>query len=166
MALHKKYEHLLSLRRIEGPARFNLLAVWACHHKPNSYQAGCGPLMRALSAYQAFIKESPTVVAGDFNDNVKWDRPKKRNKHKINVDELAALGLRSAYHHARGVEQGAEREPTIYWRDRKRDGGSYHIDYCFVPESWTKSISAVEVGGFDDWVHLSDHVPLIVEVSP
>jgi endonuclease/exonuclease/phosphatase family metal-dependent hydrolase len=48
----------------------------------------------------------------------------------------------------------------------KRDGGSYHIDYCFVPESWTKSISAVELGGFDDWVHLSDHVPLIVEVSP
>jgi hypothetical protein len=109
---------------------------------------------------------TPTVVAGDFNDNVKWDRPKKRNKHKINVDELAPLGLRSAYHHARGVEQGAEREPTIYWRDRKRDGGSYHIDYCFVPESWTKSISAVELGGFDDWVHLSDHVPLIVEVSP
>jgi hypothetical protein len=27
------------------------------------------------------IKESPTVVAGDFNDNVKWDRPTKRNNH-------------------------------------------------------------------------------------
>ena len=120
--------------------------------------------MRALSAYQGFIKESPTVIVGDFNDNVKWDRPTRLIKHRTNVSELTALGLRSAYHHGRGVEQGAEPEPTIYWRDRKSDGPSYHIDYCFVPEIWTKSVS-VEVGRFDDWVHLSDHVPLIVEVD-
>jgi exodeoxyribonuclease III len=117
--------------------------------------------------YQQFIKESPTVIAGDFNDNVRWDRPTKRNNHGVDVSELTDLGLRSAYHYARAVEQGFEPEPTIYWRNRKIDGPRYHIDYCFVPEKWTKSISAVTVGLFEDWVgvRLSDHVPLIVDID-
>jgi endonuclease/exonuclease/phosphatase family protein len=153
---------------MEGPASFNLLAVWACHHRPNSYKNGLGPLNRALSAYRNFIRERPTVVAGDFNDNVIWDRPTKLNKHSINVSELEGLGLRSAYHHARGVKQGCEPEPTLYWRNRTSDGPQYHIDYCFVPESWTKSVAAVTVCPFEDWVgaKLSDHVPLIVDVNP
>jgi len=154
--------------RIEGPTQFNLLAVWACHSTPNSYKAGLGPLRRALNAYRDFINELPTVVAGDFNNNVKWDRPSKLNNHGLIVSELAGLGLRSAYHHARAVEQGGEPEPTLYWRNRKSDGPRYHIDYCFVPECWTDSISTVTVGSFEAWVGagLSDHVPLIVEVNP
>jgi hypothetical protein len=123
---------------IEGPTSFNLLGVWACHHRPNSYRGRLGPLNRALSTYRAFIKERPTVIAGDFNDNVIWDRPTKLNNHGINVSELTSLGLRSAYHYARDVEQGCELEPTLYWRNRTSDGPRYHIDYCFVPESWTK----------------------------
>ena len=154
--------------QIKGPTQFNLMAVWACHAKKNSYEAKLGPLRRAITAYQTFIENAPTVVAGDFNDNVQWDKPTKVNKHSANVDALAALGLRSAYHHSRNIEQGAETEPTLYWRDRKNNGPRYHIDYCFVPEVWSKSISAVTVGKFDDWVRtgLSDHVPLIVDLSP
>jgi exodeoxyribonuclease III len=86
--------------QIDGPTRFNLLAVWACHAKENSYEAKRGPLRRAISAYQAFIECGPTVVAGDFNDNVKWDKPTKINKHATNVSMLTALGLRSAYHYS------------------------------------------------------------------
>jgi exodeoxyribonuclease-3 len=153
---------------IDGPKRFNLLAVWACHAKKNSYEAKLGPLRRAICAYQAFIECAPTVVAGDFNDNVQWDKPTKINKHSTNVSELTALGLRSAYHYSRGVAQGSETEPTLYWRDRRNSGPRYHIDYCFIPDAWTESISAVTVGKFDDWVGtgLSDHVPLIVDVNP
>ena len=44
-------------------------------------------------------------MAGDFNDNVRWDKPTKINKHSANVDALAALGLQSAYHHSRSIEQ-------------------------------------------------------------
>jgi endonuclease/exonuclease/phosphatase (EEP) superfamily protein YafD len=55
----------------------------------NSYKERLGPLRRAIRTYQTFIGSSPTIVAGDFNDNVKWDRPKKPNKHATNVAELA-----------------------------------------------------------------------------
>lgn len=67
-----------------------------------------------MDRYRAFIQEGPTVVAGDFNDNVRWDKPKKLNNHGANVVALPALGLRSAYHQSRGIKQGLEPEPTIY----------------------------------------------------
>jgi exodeoxyribonuclease-3 len=151
---------------IEGPTLFNLLGVWACHNRPDSYRAKLGPLNRALTAYRSFIKERLTIVAGDLNDNVIWDKPTKLNNHSVNVSELEDLGLRSAYHHWRAVEQGSEPEPTLYWRNRTIHGPRYHIDYCFVPESWTTAISAVTVGSFEDWVgtKLSDHVPLIIDL--
>jgi exodeoxyribonuclease III len=152
---------------IEGPVAFNLLAIWACHNKKNSYQARLGPLNRAITAYRSFIQERPCLVAGDFNDNVLWDQPQRPNKHSLNVKALTDLGLTSAYHYQRGVEQGFEPEPTLYWRNRKVDGPRYHIDYCFVPDDWAKRISWVTVGEFDQWVGtgLSDHVPLVVDVK-
>jgi endonuclease/exonuclease/phosphatase family metal-dependent hydrolase len=66
-----------------------------------------------------------------------------------------------------GGRAGFEPEPTIYWRNRTSDGPHFHIDYCFVPSSWTNSISAVTIGPLKDWVgnHLSDHVPLIVDFN-
>jgi exodeoxyribonuclease-3 len=86
----------------------------------------------------------------------------------MNVSALTAFGLGSAYHQSRGLDQGQEREPTIYWRNRKIDGPRYHIDYCFVPDYWIDESLAVEVGRFQEWigVGLSDHVPLVVDVSP
>lgn len=154
--------------RIDGPTQFNLLAVWACHAHANSYEARQGPLMRAMNAYRAFIENGPTVVAGDFNDNVRWDKPKKVNNHGTNVGALTAFGLRSAYHQSRGVDQGKELEPTIYWRNRKSDGPSYHIDYCFLPETWVDESLSVGIEPFQGWVGagLSDHVPLVVDVNP
>jgi exodeoxyribonuclease-3 len=153
--------------KIEGPVAFNLLAVWACHNKKNSYQARLGPLNRAITAYRSFIQQKPCLVAGDFNDNVLWDKPLRPNKHSLNVEALTTLGLTSAYHYQRGVKQGSELEPTLYWRDRKIDGPRYHIDYCFVPDEWVKRISWVTVGDFGEWVGsgLSDHVPLVVDVK-
>jgi exodeoxyribonuclease III len=154
--------------RVSGPRRFNLLAVWACHAHAKSYKARQGPLMRAMDTYRAFIQDGPTVVAGDFNDNVLWDKPEKLNNHGMNVGALTSFGLRSAYHQSRGVSQGQEPEPTIYWRSRKVDGPRYHIDYCFVPDYWFDEGLSVEVGHFREWVGvgLSDHVPLVVDVNP
>jgi exodeoxyribonuclease-3 len=154
--------------RIDCSVPFNLLAVWACHSKSNSYVQLMGPLKRALNAYRAFVESSHTIVAGDFNDNVLWDKPTKANNHGENVAELNRLGLQSAYHFDRAIEQGCEEEKTLYWRNRTAEGPKYHIDYCFVPRDWTKSIISVTVGRFEDWVGkgLSDHVPLIVDVNP
>ena len=66
-----------------------------------------------------------------------------------------------------GEAQGGETAPTIYWRDRKRDGPTYHLDYIFLPASWVEGVREMTVGSFDDWCGsgLSDHVPVVVEVA-
>jgi exodeoxyribonuclease-3 len=150
---------------VEGPNRFNLLAVWAFWHRvPKSNSAANGSLVDALDHYRAYLSESPSVVAGDFNNNVRWDKPNRKG-HAHCVSELSDLGLHSAYHITRKVEQGTEPEPTLYWRNRKIDGPSYHIDYCFIPSAWRAKLAGVKVGDFDAWISSSDHMPLIVDVN-
>jgi hypothetical protein len=39
-----------------------------------------------------------------------------------------------------------------------------HIDYCFVPDTWTHRIADVQVGTYDAWRD-SDHRPLTVDLE-
>jgi endonuclease/exonuclease/phosphatase family metal-dependent hydrolase len=119
---------------------------------------------RALQYYAEFLSSGLLVVAGDFNDNIRWDKPRGRWSHGKTVKRLRDFGLVSAYHTFHTVAQGAEQHPTMYWRDRKKGGPAYHIDYCFIPAAWR--VAAADVGEFDPWVRLSDHVPLIIDVDP
>lgn len=156
--------------RIEGPLRFNLLAVWAQNFSDGiRRKRQPGPLRLALTRdYRAFLGDGPAIVAGDFNNNIFWDRPGYLINHAQAVRLLEGYGLVSAYHHARGEAQGAETEPTLYWRDRLKDGPTYHIDYIFLPRAWAADIREMSVGGFETWcgAGLSDHVPVVVDVAP
>ena len=154
--------------RVSGRRRFNLLAVWA-----QNFSAGItrkrqpGPLRLALRRYRGFLTEVPSVVAGDFNNNLIWDKPGWLMNFSHTVDVLAGLGLNSVYHHVTGEAFGEERAPTIYWRDRTKDGPTYHIDYVFAPHQWLRKVRNIEVGCFEDWCgsRLSDHVPLTVDLD-
>ena len=154
--------------RVSGRRRFNLLAVWA-----QNFSAGItrkrqpGPLRLALRRYRGFLTEVPSVVAGDFNNNLIWDKPGWLMNFSHTVDVLSSLGLNSVYHHVTGEAFGEERAPTIYWRDRTKDGPTYHIDYVFAPHLWLREVSNIEVGCFEDWCgsRLSDHVPLTVDLD-
>jgi exodeoxyribonuclease-3 len=154
--------------RVDGPVPFNLLAVWAQNASGgNTRKDQPGPLNRALARYRAFLTTGPAAVAGDFNNNVFWDKPGWAMNHAGTVTVLESYGLVSAYHAARGEAQGSERTPTHYWRDRKKDGPTYHIDYIFVPRDWTAGLRELRVGRFAKWCGsgLSDHVPLVVDVA-
>ena len=153
---------------VDGPHAFNLLAVWAQNASGgNTRKRQAGPLRRALTKYSSFLIRGPAMVAGDLNNNVIWDRPGWRINHAGTVALLARHGLVSAYHALSGEAQGNESQPTLYWRDRKKDGPTYHIDYVFLPERLTGRIRTLDVGRFEDWcgAGLSDHVPLLVDVD-
>lgn len=154
--------------RIRGRHEINLLAVWAQNWSGGiTRKHQMGPLRRALGKYRGFMAERPAIVAGDFNSNLIWDKPGWRNNHMTNVETMRTMGLVSAYHAIRSEAHGEEREPTLYWRDRKKDGPTYHIDYVFLPESWIARVTELAIGGFEDWcgAGLSDHVPVVVEVE-
>jgi exodeoxyribonuclease-3 len=154
---------------VSGPTRCNLLAVWAQNASAGAIRKHqLGPLRRALARYKDFLNEAPAVIAGDFNSNTIWDKPGWRINHSSKVRILEqSFGLVSAYHAVRGERHGQEREPTLYWRDRTKDGPTYHIDYVFLPSFWIEKVRDLSIGGFEAWcgAGLSDHVPVVVDVE-
>lgn len=152
---------------VEGPTPFNLLAVWAQNASAGSIRKHqLGPLRRALTRYRGFLGGGDAIVAGDLNSNTIWDKPGWRINHSTKVRLLdERFGLVSAWHAIRGEKHGAESVPTLYWRDRTKDGPTYHIDYVFLPSSRIGR-ARVEIGSFEAWCGLSDHVPIVVDLDP
>lgn len=138
---------------IAGPAAFTLFGVWTWPI-PSYKQA----FLNGFDAHKAL--DGPAVVAGDFNGNVDFDKPRSRVKWSHCFDLLAARNLVSAYHGSKAF--GREIDPTHYFQ-WKRDR-PFHLDYCFVPRSW--AIESVSVGSYGDWATLSDHRPVSVDVLP
>jgi exodeoxyribonuclease-3 len=160
--------HHIAPVHVSGPVAFNLLAVWAQNASAGvSRKHQLGPLRRALQKYRGFLTERAAIVAGDFNNNVFWHRPGWRLNHGNAVTALAKLGLVSAYHELRGEPQGSESVPTLYWRDRKKDGPRYHIDYVFLPSHMLVRVSELAIGTYEEWCGsgLSDHVPIVLDVD-
>jgi exodeoxyribonuclease III len=153
---------------VRGPVHFRLLAVWVGNQPlPQSKDNQAADLRNPVMRYKGFLAAGPSVVAGDFNNNIRWDIGKKAADHARTVAGLERLGMASAYHIGRGELHGKESLATFYGRNRKPDALHYHVDYCFLPLDWCSHLRDVEVGAFAAWVGkgLSDHVPLIVDVD-
>jgi exodeoxyribonuclease-3 len=153
---------------VSGAARFNLLAVWAQNASGGVMRKHqLGPLRRALTRYRAFMRDGTAIVAGDLNSNTIWDKPGWRINHSTKVRILdEGFGLVSAWHAVRGERHGEETVPTLYWRDRTKDGPTYHIDYVFLPSRLIER-TRIEIGSFEAWcgAGFSDHVPLVVDLD-
>jgi exodeoxyribonuclease III len=151
-----------------GEIAFHLVAMWAHHGLSGRTMSTQGPMLQALATYEGFLRARPSIVAGDFNNHVRWDKTGKAWNHANTVAAFERLGFVSAYHVFLGLEQGAERHPTFYWRTRSEDGPTYHIDYVFMPQSSVGLLQSVTVGSRDEWIAtgLSDHAPLILDFDP
>jgi exodeoxyribonuclease-3 len=72
---HSTLRHVAPVH-VTGPVAYNLLAVWAQNGSGGvSRKHQLGQLRRALTKYRDFLAERPSIVAGDFNNNVFWHRP-------------------------------------------------------------------------------------------
>lgn len=142
---------------IDGTFSFHILMIWTQHRSEYIKQ-----LQEPLNKYHKFLLEKPSIIVGDFNSSAIWDKNHRSFNHSIMVTHLHdVFGLRSAYHEKMKCPQGYEPDPTLhhcYKQERP-----YHIDYCFLPESW--QIKDVTVGKYEDWISQSDHCPLIVDVD-
>jgi len=134
--------------------KFQLLGVWT--HKNNSPNFGyMGQFWKYLKTNLANFNE--IIIAGDFNSNSIWDEWDRWWNHSDVVELLQKKNINSVYHEIKNENQGKETLPTFYLQ-RKREK-PYHIDYFFTSSSFnTKSF---EVGTFENWIDISDHVPVI-----
>jgi hypothetical protein len=148
--------------RLGGPIPMAILAVWAMHNP----RAGEPPpklrMLHALDAYAAFLGSDDALLIGDFNNNDRWDTPAAPTFRRIR-ERLAAMGLTSLYHDRTGEAHGAETVGSLFW---KWDAGlPFLIDHCFLPRTWLPRVSEFSVGTADNWLRLSDHAPLVVELQ-
>jgi exodeoxyribonuclease III len=152
--------HIVPIQ-VGGPHRFLLLAVWSRQDRLRPYVQA---VIHAVEQYRDLIQAQPSVVVGDFNSNAIWDRKRKGARdHSALVRLLAELGLVSAYHVFHHEAQGAESRATHYFRWSQ--DARYHVDHCFVPAAWADRLISVTVGGYSDWAEVSDHRPVLVEIT-
>jgi exodeoxyribonuclease III len=141
---------------------FILLAIWA-----NNPDDEDGPYVeqvwKALHYYEKLLSGKKVILAGDFNSNTIWDKPRRKGNHSHVVDFLEKKKISSVYHSYHKQLQGKEAHPTLYmyWHKDK----PYHIDYCFTSSYFIKRIMSVEIGDYDAWSMYSDHVPVIISFN-
>ena len=133
--------------KFEGKMFFG---IWA-------YMRYVEDLVVYFSIYRDYLKEKPVVI-GDFNSNVIWNKEHGNRTQTVLNKEFEDAGLKSVYHELNREQQGKETQATFYmYRHNDRP---FYIDYCYCDPAEVKKF---EIGKFDDWAGLSDHMPLEVE---
>lgn len=161
--LHRSHnpelKNILPLSVKNGKESFTLFAVWA--YNPNDPDGTyVTQVWKALQHYKNLLKGKRTILAGDFNSNTIWDKPRREGNHTTVVEKLAAKNIHSVYHKFFEQEQGKEIHPTFYLY--KNEAKPYHLDYCFASSDFIEKITDVQVGDYLSWRPHSDHAPLIV----
>lgn len=137
-----------------------LLATWSFTHRAAGRfgDGHLGHVSDALSYYKDWLTETDQgIIAGDFNNSVIWDKGTKESNFMNTNSALQSLGYQSTYHQLTGEGFGAEKSATLYHTKNKNK--QYHIDYIYL-----KGITALnsEIGSYEEWIKLSDHMPLSV----
>lgn len=156
---NKDFKNILPIS-VTGPdTNFMLFAVWANHpaDKDGPYVT---QVWKAIHHYDKLIKRKNTILAGDFNSNSIWDRPRRIGNHTDVVTHLAKKKISSTYHTFHNQLHGKEAHPTQFMY--RHGDKPYHLDYCFVSSDLIAKMVNVEVGTYEDWKLYSDHKPLIV----
>jgi endonuclease/exonuclease/phosphatase family metal-dependent hydrolase len=153
-------EWFLPLVATMGDAVVQIIAVWV--KRSDGY---VNPTLRMLATLREFISARPTIVLGDFNQSIAFDKgrgPGRRFQDVIAA--FAALHMKSAWHGHSGETHGAEGTPTLHWKWQA--DSPFHVDYAFVPDTLISS-TKVSIGKYEDYVaaKLSDHLPLIIDID-
>jgi exonuclease III len=139
--------------------QFTLFAIWANNPNDRAFQY-IGQVWKAINFYSDLLTNKKTILAGDFNSNTIWDKPKREGNHTKVVEILASKEIYSTYHEFFRQKQGKEKHSTLFMYRHKDK--PYHIDYCFASKDFIQRLSKVEIGKHKDWCKQSDHTPLIV----
>jgi endonuclease/exonuclease/phosphatase family metal-dependent hydrolase len=138
-----------------------VLGVWAFNRRARRKVVGSsGFPIDAINHYKDWLTSHKNmIVAGDFNNGPRWDRPGSRNNFHTFNSQFNQLGLYSAYHSFSGELPGQESKPT-YFHQRNPEK-RFHIDYIF---SNLLGKGKVHIGDFKEWSKFSDHMPLITDL--
>jgi exonuclease III len=158
----EEYRYVLPIK-MTNPKATNLIAIWSQNNKEDPKRRYIGEVWKSLNYYKDMLK-STVIIAGDFNWNVIWDRkpdyPLYGTLTNV-IHFLKQLEIHSVYHKSANISFGHEKEPTLYFRKNRKT--PYHIDYVFASTDIINCTKEFSIGKYDDWIALSDHMPLMAE---
>jgi exodeoxyribonuclease-3 len=140
--------------------KYTVLGVWTKGNRDDAF-AYIGQLWKYIQIHKSKVLDEQTLVMGDFNSNAIWDKPDRWWNHSDVVAELEEIGLHSVYHSLYGEPHGKESRPTLFLQ--RNCIKPYHVDYIFASADLLPN-SRIHVGHFDQWLHISDHMPLSLEL--
>lgn len=141
---------------------FILFAIWA-NHKTDPDGQYVEQVWKAIHYYGEHLQGNNVILAGDFNSNTIWDRPRRIGNHTDVVTKLAEQNIHSIYHYKFKQIHGKEKHPTFFLQKNLKK--PYHIDYVFASNNLVEGLKKIEVGTLEQWKAFSDHVPLIVKFN-
>jgi exodeoxyribonuclease-3 len=156
--------HVFLPVEVRGQVCINLLAVWAFNRRvPPDVTPNPATTLDSVEHYRSLLSSHPSIVAGDFNDSVVWDKPGQVGRFAAVDSALRSIGLASVYHSVTGSPLGQEPHATLFFRKNRTQ--PYHIDYIYLRRTALVGALAT-LGDPEEWLPLSDHVPLIAEFTP
>ena len=132
-------------------------------HTPDrgGYQRAVHSILDMIARYRG---EGDVVIGGDFNLTVgERLESESRKTSKADLEILSRLkdefGVVSAW---QAANVGSPLPQTLRWT--KDNVTPYHCDGIFIPQRWVSRLSSCTVLSGPEWVALSDHNPVLVEI--
>ena len=162
------FRFVIPFRVYKETDEFILFVVWTKDKDKNNKKIEYTKQMWNAINYSNYreIFLGNVILVGDFNSNNFWDKQYKQKKvptHMDIINKLKEFGIESAYHKFYNIEDGNEKEATLYWQMDKSK--IFHIDYCFVSNNF--EINNVQIENTEIWEKnkFSDHNPIIIELK-
>lgn len=157
------FKYILPIRVTGRQDSFILFAVWTVPNEDNKEAKYIGQVCLAIDYYSNFFQNDDIILIGDFNSNAALDPNNSVGTHMDVVQRLKEMKIASLYHEKTKQAQGKEESPTFFLQRNKSK--PFHLDYCFVSGKFLKGDTTLTIGDVDDWIHISDHLPIIVDIE-
>ena len=161
---NENYKYVLPLEVSNVSETYNLIAVWTkkVGEKTKQHSNYIRQVNLSFNDYDSFIQNNNSIICGDFNSNLFWLRTGIDKDHQWLLDYLEAKNIYSSYHKFKNEEQGQETQGTYF--HYHKENRPFHIDFCFLSKNLINRMKSVKLGNYSDWINISDHVPMIVEL--